>query len=195
MSLVVWRSVWKCSDTVVFLDILVGLSTGLRRSIHSQLPSKVDRCAAHALYGSKWLWLPKGKTTLPTACHSLAMLPLIRLLLHCSEISPSQDLVTCLYIFCFQWGWDARVPALKNLESHRESILRWLKLFSSLYLIYLGEQCFCLCSKVFLDGFASQHGTEKWHVTKSCKGPIDTKFIANETNFTHISGILDTHWP
>ena len=63
-----------------------------------------------------------------------------------------QDLVTCLYIFCLQWGWDASVAALKTLEGHCESMLRGRK---------FGEQCFCLCNKVFLDGLASQHGVEK----------------------------------
>ena len=33
-------------------------------------------------------------------------------------------------------------------------------------LIYLGEQCFCLCNKVLLDGLASCHCTEKWHGTE-----------------------------
>ena len=39
--------------------------------------------------------------------------------------------------------------------------LKGRKFFSSPYLIYLGEQCFCLCSKVFVEGLASWHGTEK----------------------------------
>ena len=34
------------------------------------------------------------------------------------------------------------------------------------YLFYLGKQCFCLCNKVFLDGLASCHCTEKWRGTE-----------------------------
>ena len=46
------------------------------------------------------------------------------------------------------------------------------KFFSSPYLIYVGEQYFCLCNKVFLNGFASQRGAETSLVTESGKGPI-----------------------
>ena len=64
-------------------------------------------------------------------------------------------------VYCLQWGWDASVSAQKALESPCESILKGRKLFSGPYLIYLGEQCFCVCNKVFLDVLASQHGAEK----------------------------------
>ena len=59
----------------------------------------------------------------------------------------------------------------KPLESLYDSILNGRKFYSSPSLIYLGEQCFSVCNKVFLDGVASQHCEEKLHVTESCKGP------------------------
>lgn len=45
-----------------------------------------------------------------------------------------------------------------NAKGFRES----LRIdFKFLYLIYFGEQRFCLCNKVFLDGLVSQRGAEK----------------------------------
>jgi len=55
----------------------------------------------------------------------------------------------------------------RTLFPENDDLLLWRgpalkeKLFSSSYLIYLGEQCFCVCNKVLLDGLASQHGAEK----------------------------------
>ena len=72
-------------------------------------------------------------------------------LVYKEPIGHLQELVTCLYIFCLQWGWDGSVVAQKTLQGNCESVLRGRKFFLSPYLIYLGEQCFCLCKKLFFD--------------------------------------------
>ena len=40
-------------------------------------------------------------------------------------------IVTCLCIFCLQWGFDASVAAQKALEDHCESMLRGRKSFQA----------------------------------------------------------------
>ena len=90
-------------------------------------------------------------------------------------VGPLHDLVTCLYIFCLQWGWDASIPMQKALESHRESILKGQKFFSSPCLIYFGEQYFCYVKRYSLMGLHASmvQKTDMW--LNPAKGPFVNK--------------------